>query len=152
MKNLTLFIIAILIIVYKPSVSEIKKEVKKVTKPAVVRAEEVEEESTLSSNRELSSPTSLEQKIRAKFGESADTALAIAFCESGIREEAIGDGHIAYYQDGIEYGKSYGIFQVRHLPGRPSPEWLLNADNNIEYAYQLFQRSGWNPWSCASRI
>lgn len=89
----------------------------------------------------------IENKILEKFGKDGKVALAIARCESGLRPFAVGDGHIAYWQDGVEYGKSYGVFQVRHLPGRPSPDQLLDADYNINYAYNLYKRSGFYPWS-----
>lgn len=86
-------------------------------------------------------------KIRQVFGADAELAIAIARCESGLRPGAIGDGHISYWVNGVEYGKSYGVFQIRHLEGRPSPEQLLDADFNIQYAYNLFKRSSWYPWS-----
>lgn len=97
--------------------------------------------------REIHGQSFIERAIREKFGEFADTAVAIAKAESGMRPNAIGDHAIAFYQDGIEYGKSYGVFQIRHLPGRPSPTDLLNAEFNIDYAYKLFVRSGFTPWS-----
>lgn len=91
---------------------------------------------------------SVEKKIRALFGKDADLAIAIAKAESGMRCEAVGDGHIAYMQDGIEYGKSYGVFQIRHLPGRPAPSYLADCDQNIEYAYGMFKAQGhFNAWS-----
>lgn len=90
---------------------------------------------------------SIETKIKKLFGKDAPVAIAVARCESGLREGAVGDGHIAYWQGGVEYGKSYGIFQIRHLPGRPDPTNLLQADFNIQYAYNLFKRSGFYPWS-----
>ena len=92
-------------------------------------------------------PITLEDKIRVVFGEYADVAIAIARAESGLRADAIGDGHISYLQDGVEYGMSYGIFQIRHLPGRPTPAELLDPDFNIKYAHRLFLRSGFYPWS-----
>ncbi len=97
--------------------------------------------------REIQGQLFIERAIREKFGEFANTAVAIAKAESGMRSNAIGDHAIAFYQDGIEYGKSYGVFQIRHLPGRPSPADLLNAEFNIDYAYKLFMRSGFTPWS-----
>lgn len=92
-------------------------------------------------------------KIRAKFGANADKALAIASCESGMRSSAVGDVGLAYWQNGVKYGESFGLFQIRYLPGRPSPEWLLNADNNIQKAFEM---SGggttWKAWSCAKKL
>lgn len=70
-------------------------------------------------------------------------ARKIMACESGGNPDAIGDRSTAY--------KSYGLFQIRALPGRPSPEWLLNPENNVSYAYSLYKKSGWLPWLNCSR-
>ena len=71
-----------------------------------------------------------------------EEALKVAFCESGLNPDAVGDKNTAYH--------SYGLFQIRGLPGRPSAEWLLDPTNNINYAYELYKKSGWEPWSCKS--
>jgi len=76
---------------------------------------------------------------------------AIFTCESGINPKAVGDKSLQYVQNGITYGASYGIAQIRYLPGRPDPEWLLNPTNNLEYARQLYERSGVNPWTCSRK-
>lgn len=88
------------------------------------------------------------EKIHKVFGEYADQAISVASCESGNFTDYIGDEGLAYLQDGIEYGKSFGPFQVRYLPGRPSPDKLINEDFNIKYAYDMFKASGWGPWTC----
>jgi len=75
------------------------------------------------------------------------TAIAIFKAESGLRCEAVGDGHIAFIKNGIEYGKSYGIAQIRHLEGRPSPDKLLDCQFNINHAYGMYKAQGWKPWS-----
>lgn len=68
--------------------------------------------------------------------------------ESGLRCEAVGDHKIAYVKDGIEYGKSYGLLQIRHLPGRPDPSVLLNCTENLKYAYAIFKKQGnFSAWS-----
>lgn len=81
------------------------------------------------------------------FGNQCEIATAIFFAESGLRCEAVGDGGLAYFQDGVEYGKSYGVAQIRHLPGRPDPGTLLDCESNIRHAYGMWQAQGWNPWS-----
>ena len=74
-------------------------------------------------------------------------ALAVAKAESGMRCDAVGDGHIAFVKNEIEYGKSYGVFQIRYLVGRPDPSKLLDCEFNINYAYGLYLARGWQPWS-----
>ena len=62
------------------------------------------------------------------FGDECQVASAVFFAESGLRCEAVGDKSLAYLVDGVEYGKSYGVAQIRHLPGRPAPETLLDCE------------------------
>ena len=76
-----------------------------------------------------------------------NTALAVAKAESGMRCDAIGDGHIAFIKNEIEYGKSYGVFQIRYLVGRPDPSLLLDCAFNIDLAFQMWQKQSWRPWS-----
>ncbi len=86
--------------------------------------------------------------VQKHFGKETDNALRIMECESHGDENAIGDGHLTFWRNGKEYGSSYGLFQIRNLPGRPAPEWLLVPENNVQYAYKLYQASKWNPWTC----
>lgn len=90
--------------------------------------------------------------IKQVFGEHAERAIAIAKCESGLRADARGDGHLTFVEGGTEYGASYGIFQIRHLRGRPKPEQLKDAKFNVEYAKKMFDAQGWGPWSCNNLI
>lgn len=93
------------------------------------------------------------EKFRVKelvckyFGNECQTASAVFFAESGLRCEAVGDTSLAYLQDGVEYGKSYGVAQIRHLPGRPDPATLLDCESNIRHAYGMWKAQGWYPWS-----
>lgn len=81
------------------------------------------------------------------FGDNIRIAKAVMQAESGCRSDAVGDGHITYVQNGVTYGMSCGLYQIRILPGRPSCEQLKNPGENIAYAGQLFAKSGWYPWS-----
>lgn len=69
-------------------------------------------------------------------------ALAIARGESGFNPAAVGDK----YPIGGIYAPSYGLFQIRGLPGRPSAEQLLNPEFNVQYAANLYRQQGWRPW------
>ena len=97
----------------------------------------------------VSNKGDIEKLIIKYFGKDADMAVAIAKCESGLNPSRIGDGHLRFEKDGRLFGASYGVFQVRDLPGRfDDPDKMLNAEENIKWAKSLFDRSGWTPWSC----
>ncbi len=72
-----------------------------------------------------------------------NTAIRIATCESGLRWNATNE-------TGADM--SYGIFQI-NIKGslannRPSKEELLVPTKNIDFAYSMYARQGFNPWSC----
>lgn len=89
---------------------------------------------------------SVEDKIRAVFGNEAEIAIAIAKSESGLKNVK-GDTHIEFIQDGKVMGHSCGVFQVRVLSGRPSCEELMDVDVNIAYAKKIYDKVGWSAWS-----
>lgn len=121
----------------KIQVEEVKEEVvtvkKDVTRKTVVQKRPIRSE--------------IEELICQAFGDECDMAIAIARAESGLRPDAVGDTALSYMVDGVEYGKSYGLYQIRHLEGRPDPSILLDPVKNVEYAKKLYERSGWYPWS-----
>lgn len=80
----------------------------------------------------------------ARYDWNVNTVLAIMRCESGGNPNAVGDRSTAY--------SSYGLLQVRALPGRPEPTWLLVPENNISYSYSLYKANGYTPWTCYSKI
>jgi hypothetical protein len=81
----------------------------------------------------------------SQYDWNVDLVLAIMRCESGGNAAAVGDTTTAY--------SSYGLMQIRALPGRPDPSWLLIPENNISYAYQLSAGgANWHPWSCFYKI
>ena len=90
----------------------------------------------------------LSKKICKLWGkENCFQALSVAFCESGLNPDRIGDGNFTFLANGSWHGQSYGVFQVRHLVGRPHPKDLLDEDFNLSYAHSLWISSGWYPWS-----
>lgn len=95
------------------------------------------------------SPASIEEKIRKAWAGTGqeDVAVAVAKAESRLIHNNIGDLAIVYWEDGKQYGMSVGVFQIRILPGRPDIGTLLNVDENIRFARDLWERSGWQPWS-----
>jgi hypothetical protein len=90
---------------------------------------------------------SIDSLIKNSFGSQSEMAIAIAKAESNMEADRIGDTHITFVQDGKTYGMSCGVFQIRTLPGRPTCEEMLDPEKNIKFAYELYQKSGWTPWS-----
>lgn len=122
-----------------------KKIVKQPTKPPILVAE------NKISTKSITSRDEIIKIINKHFGKYASQAIKIATCESGLNPSAKGDVGIQYYQDGILYGASYGIFQVRYLPGRPTPDKLVDPEFNIKYAADLHSWHGWSPWFNCSK-
>lgn len=92
------------------------------------------------------------RSLVSQYNWPVEQALAIMKCESGGRADARGDGHLTYMLNGIEYGASYGLMQIRHLPGRPAPSKLVDPKFNLDYAYGMYKSSGWGPWTCARKL
>jgi hypothetical protein len=74
-------------------------------------------------------------------------ATAISKAESSLNPAAVGDVTLQYQQDGVQYGASYGCFQIRFLPGRKQPLELLQAHINVKVAYDMYKGQSWAPWS-----
>ena len=92
--------------------------------------------------KKIWSNTEIIKEIKRVWGKDSQDAICIATCESNLRPGAIGDKWSAF--------KSYGVFQIRHLPGRPAISKLLDPAFNIRYAYNLFLHNGWRPWRICS--
>lgn len=79
---------------------------------------------------------------------SWDTKTAFAVCEA----ESRGNSQAHLYSD-ITRDDSYGLFQINLYGdlkyGRPAPTELLNASQNVAYAYKLYVAHGdsFSPWS-----
>lgn len=90
--------------------------------------------------------------LRWNFGSEATLAKQVFKSESGLRCEAVGDMDLQFKKNGIVYGASYGIAQIRYLPGRPSPAQLKDCKFNIQYAKKLRDKQGWTIWSTYKNI
>jgi hypothetical protein len=87
------------------------------------------------------------------FGSKADVFLKIANKESSCNPLAVGDKHLTYWQNGIQYGMSCGLLQVRYLPGRPSCSEMQNPEANARYALGLYNSGGFRHWSvCKTKV
>jgi len=86
------------------------------------------------------SADSLEDKIRAVFGEDWNVAQAVAMAESRMNPQAIGDTHLDKY--------SYGLFQINQMFHNYSEETLLNPDENIRIAREISLKGRkWESWT-----
>ena len=104
--------------------------------------------STPLASRQIADPKIL-QLIKKYFPPNQwANAVAIMNAESGGRPEAVGDN---YPINGL-LAPSYGLFQIRGLPGRPAPTQLLDPDFNVRYAAQMQQQQTWSPWSTAKKL
>lgn len=76
------------------------------------------------------------------FPEDATRAIAVANCESGLNQDAVGPT------------QDYGLFQI-HLPSHQQRALQLGLDvvnsieDNIAFARLLYDEQNWNPWVCA---
>lgn len=80
--------------------------------------------------------------------EEVKNAYQVMLGESGGNPQAVGD----QYPIGGVYAPSYGLFQIRGLPGRPSSKELLNPEFNVQYAANMFKNQGWRPWTVAQKL
>jgi len=77
-----------------------------------------------------------------------ENAMKVIQGESGFNPQAKGDD---YPIRGV-HAPSYGLFQIRALPGRPAPEQLTDPEFNVRYASELFRQQGWRPWTAARKL
>jgi len=81
--------------------------------------------------------------IHKLWEDKADTMIKIVACESNFRPEAIN------WQDAKITGwPSQGITQIN----APYNEELFNWKYNLDVAFEMYQRRGFQPWSCAKLI
>lgn len=84
------------------------------------------------------------QLIRIRFGDEGERAERVASCESRLNPEAVSPD-----------GSNHGLFQINNVHRSTWPEvtglpWDARYDPvaNIDFAFWLWQQSGWRPWTC----
>lgn len=87
-----------------------------------------------------------------KYGWDTAVMLKICKCESSGNPLAVGDNHLTYLVNGVRYGYSVGLLQIRYLPGREHYGDLTNPTINISAGYDIFSRQGYNAWTCYRKI
>ena len=104
----------------------------------------------------------VEAYIYEVFGEDYEDARTVAHCESKLRPNVVGDTALMSIntETGELVGDSIGVFQIR----TGSTNWNRAARNgltaeefrtklkgykyNINYAKTIFDRQGFEPWTC----
>ena len=100
------------------------------------------------------SPSGIEEKIKTTFKDDYETALAVAKAESGLKENAQGfncryNGISQSCRKGDEHkawSTDCGIYQ-HNVPGKTCPTNLFDPDENIQLAFEKYQKRKWQPWS-----
>jgi|SRR3990167_2300001 len=93
----------------------------------------------MASNRPATPSDDIKTYIRVLWGNQAETMIKIVACESNFRSEAIN------WQDATITGwPSQGIAQIN----APYNEELFNWKYNLNVAFEMYQRRGFQPWSC----
>lgn len=131
------------------------KRERKISTPEVrlPKAKEKEKQNALGrvkSQSQLANPKKEEilAYIEELWGTEAKRAKEIFYCESGFQEKV------------ISRTSDVGVAQINlaahwtKIPGRTRQEkiaWLQDYRNNLNFAYALWKRAGWQPWVC-SRI
>lgn len=86
---------------------------------------------------------SIEEMICNTFGDQCQKALSVVRCESSFNPGTVGAAG------------ERGLFQIHpvHIPYLQDRgmTWdsMFDPASNISYAYDLYSRSGWGPWTCA---
>ena len=97
---------------------------------------------------QLKAPQDVLVDILKQYNWNVDTAYRIMMCESG-------GNPLAHNHNHSTRDDSWGLFQINLFgslkDSRPSSEWLVIPANNIDYAYNMYKRSGWTPWRNCSR-
>lgn len=84
----------------------------------------------------------IEAYIYEVFGEDYDDAMKVLECENrGLNPNAINHNRNGSIDE--------GIFQINSIHKQPN---MQDYKANIDYAYKIFKRQGWSPWSCSHKV
>ena len=81
-----------------------------------------------------------EDLIYKYFGDNGRVATAVFMAESGCNATS------------ISHTNDYGVAQINQvhfqkIPSVKKVEWLMNPENNIKLAYEIYQKQGFKPWT-----
>lgn len=90
----------------------------------------------------LSSSKSVRELIN-QYDWDTDVAYAVMMAESGGDPKEVNLNHgTADYSIGLFQINLYGSLS----DGRPPADWLKNPENNVDYAYKIYEDDGWTAW------
>lgn len=86
----------------------------------------------------------VEYKIRMAFPEDWETMLAVANCESGLRQNI------------VSHTNDYGLFQINEkswdsVAQGMGLDYKNNIDDNIKMAQHVYKVQGRNAWVCYTK-
>lgn len=101
-------------------------------------------------------PQTIEEWITYYFGSQAKVALAVAKCESNLHPDRVHSDYrehsVGLFQ--INLAKDSGLGTKVHwnkVPGNTleaKTKWLQVPENNVGIAKEIYNASGWYPWTC----
>lgn len=122
-----------------------KLETVEITKLKINEIKEVKTEVVYVEKEEESEEEQIRQYIKDLWGDKADEAFAVLSCENnGLNPTAKNTGNSNGSVDG-------GIFQINSIHGLPD-DVVYNWKRNIAYAYSIYLKQGWRPWTCAYKV
>jgi len=93
-------------------------------------------------------PSTVKARIMDVFGPVAGPhAIRIARCESHFDPHAVGRNRNGTRDYGVFQLNSGGTMQGLGLTAAEALDWRTN----IDAAYRLYRRRGWQPWVCSGR-
>ena len=114
-------------------------------------------------------PESIEDKIKAVFGENSEEMTELFTCESQLIPNKAGDLHLTFEHNGEILGSSHGLGQVRTGGNENGVVWnrakkygmsakefikaLEDPDFNLEISKKIYDSGGYYPWyNCSKKI
>lgn len=122
-----------------------------------------EEQYALEKRAQVFTKAQVQAEIRAVFPQSQwQNAYFIVSCESSYNQKAHGDRNLMHFNGGEWVGDSIGLFQIRtggrdfnraranNMTADEFRQWMFDPRENIKYAYTIWKRYGFAPWSCSN--
>lgn len=98
-------------------------------------------------------PVSVEDKIRAKFGEYGEQAISCFKRESGLRVDALNTrNRNGSWDMGLAQINTVHCSKVGASDREDCKNKLFDIDTNLEVAKGIFDASGWRPWYACKHL